>query len=136
MRVLFQASHMLCQRETDVLVGEPMPSTKVLSQTVDWRRPGWRVMRLNYEPHYSTLGCAQATLADLLVRMACEHPHHALYQLFALRAGGRGRGGAAPGQAAAREALVHTVDLDKVAAAAAAIERVAADPRRCAPRKA
>lgn len=80
------------------------------------------------------LECAQATLANLLVRMACEHPHHALYQLFALRAGGCGRG-ATPNQAAAREALVHTVDLDKVAAAAAAIERVAADPRRRASRE-
>lgn len=62
--------------------------------------------------------------------MATEHPHHALFQLFALRSGGRGRSGAA---APAREALVHTVDHDKVAAAAAAIERVAADPRRRAP---
>ena len=73
---------------------------------------------------------AQDTLTDLLVRMASEHPHHALFQLFALRAGGRGRGGAAAGAAPAREALVHTVDHDKIAAAAAAIERVAADPRR------
>ncbi|KAK9825683.1 hypothetical protein WJX81_003257 [Elliptochloris bilobata] len=71
----------------------------------------------------------QATLAELLVRMATEHPHHALYQLFALRAGGRGRGEAA-GAAPARKALVHTIDRDKVAAAAAAIERVAANPRR------
>jgi hypothetical protein len=78
-----------------------------------------------------TGGSSQAVLADLLVRMATEHPHHALYQLLALRAGGRA--GRAPGPAAPREALVHTVDLDKVAAATAAINAVKAAPHRRAP---
>ena len=96
-----------------------MPSTCVLVGIRVWIPKPW--------------ASAQATLADLLVRMAAEHPHHALYQLFALRAGGRGRGAAAAGAAPAREALVHTVDHDKVAAAAAAIERVAGDHRRQAP---
>ncbi len=78
-----------------------------------------------------TGGSSQAVLADLLVRMATEHPHHALYQLLALRAGGRA--GRAPGPAAPREALVHTMDLDKVAAATAAINAVKAAPHRRAP---
>jgi hypothetical protein len=78
-----------------------------------------------------TGGPSQALLADLLVRMATEHPHHALYQLLALRAGGRA--GRASGAAAPREALVHTVDLDKVAAATAAINAVKAAPHRRAP---
>jgi len=72
----------------------------------------------------------QDALRRLLVRLATDHPHHTLWQLLALQAGGRGRDGKEAGArggdgrarraagAAAREGLpASSVDYDKVDAA-------------------
>ncbi len=54
---------------------------------------------------------AQASLSELLVRVATGHPHHSLYHLLALKNGNRGRGGeviARPATSAG--AVSHSVD--------------------------
>jgi hypothetical protein len=55
----------------------------------------------------------QAILASLLVRLAVDHPHHTLYQVFALKNGNRGRDGK-PEAGGVGGGMSYTVDLDKV----------------------
>lgn len=78
--------------------------------------------------------CEQATLAVLMQRLASEHPHHTLHCLLALKNGNCGRDGRradAPGRTS-RDALVHSVDFDKVAAAEDVLNAVAKKPTLCA----
>lgn len=77
--------------------------------------------------------CVQATLAVLMQRLASEHPHHTLHCLLALKNGNCGRDGRradAPGRTS-RDALVHSVDFDKVAAAEDVLNAVAKKPALC-----
>lgn len=67
----------------------------------------------------------QDTLAKLMERLAAEHPHHTLHCLMALKNGNRGRDGRPTAARASRDALVHSVDFDKVAAAEAVLDNVA-----------
>jgi len=60
-----------------------------------------------------------AAVARLMARLATDHPHHTLWQLYALANGGRGRGG--PGVAVGGPAAA-------AAAAATAAAAAAADP--------
>ena len=75
----------------------------------------------------------QATLQSLLERLAVEHPHHSLYQLFALKNGNRGKDGKAAQAGDVVGGMAVTVDHDKVAAAHHLIAVVAANPARSAP---
>ncbi|KAL3152004.1 hypothetical protein ABBQ32_001124 [Trebouxia sp. C0010 RCD-2024] len=72
----------------------------------------------------------QATLQSLLERLAVEHPHHSLYQLFALKNGNRGKDGKAAQAGDVVGGMAVTVDHDKVAAAHDLIAVVAANPAR------
>lgn len=74
----------------------------------------------------------QATLQSLLERLAVEHPHHSLYQLFALKNGNRGKDGKAAQAGDVVGGMAVTVDHDKVAAAHDLIAVVAANPARLA----
>ncbi|KAK9806879.1 hypothetical protein WJX72_005975 [[Myrmecia] bisecta] len=73
----------------------------------------------------------QGTVAALLERLAREHPYHTLYQLYALKNGNRGRDGQVTGQQGnVGGGMAHSADMDKVAAARAILDRLAADPTR------
>lgn len=74
----------------------------------------------------------QATLQSLLERLAVDHPHHSLYQLFALKNGNRGKDGKAAQAGDVVGGMAVTVDHDKVAAAHDLIAAVAAKPARSA----
>ena len=54
----------------------------------------------------------QTALQDLVVRMACAHPHHVLYQVFALRNGDRTKG------------EDHLINESKIDAAQSVLDRV------------
>lgn len=69
---------------------------------------------------------AQATLSGLVERLACDHPHHMVYTLLALKNGSRGRDGKAAGTSATSDALHYNVNLDKVAAAQEVLQRASA----------
>ena len=72
----------------------------------------------------------QAALGRLLTRIAVDHPHHALWQLHALRCGARGRDGRDSGGRRAAAAAVSgglppsVVDRDKVEAAKGVLDAV------------
>ena len=68
----------------------------------------------------------QATLSGLVERLACDHPHHVVYTLLALKNGSRGRDGKVTGASASSDALHYNVDLDKVAAAQEVLQRTSA----------
>ena len=74
----------------------------------------------------------QATLQSLLERLAVDHPHHSLYQLFALKNGNRGKDGKVAQAGDVVGGMAVTVDHDKVAAAHHLITAVAAKPARSA----
>ena len=74
----------------------------------------------------------QATLQSLLERLAVDHPHHSLYQLFALKNGNRGKDGKAAQAGDVVGGMAVTVDHDKVAAAQELISVVGANPARSA----
>ena len=74
----------------------------------------------------------QATLQSLLERLAVDHPHHSLYQLFALKNGNRGKDGRAAQAGDIVGGMAVSVDHDKVAAAHHLITAVAAKPARSA----
>lgn len=78
------------------------------------------------------MGVVQATLQSLLERLAVDHPHHSLYQLFALKNGNRGKDGKAAQAGDVVGGMAVTVDHDKVAAAQDLITAVAAKPARSA----
>ena len=59
-------------------------------------------------------------------RLACDHPHHVVYTLLALKNGNRGRDGKVTLAAASQDALHYNVDLDKVAAAQEVLQRTSA----------
>ena len=66
----------------------------------------------------------------LLQRLAVDHPHHTLYQLFALKNGNRAKDGKAVQAGDAVGGMTVAVDHDKVAAAHHLLNLVAADPAR------
>ena len=74
----------------------------------------------------------QATLQSLLERLAVDHPHHSLYQLFALKNGNRGKDGRVAQAGDVVGGMAVTVDYDKVAAAQDLITAVGANPARSA----
>lgn len=74
----------------------------------------------------------QATLQSLLERLAVDHPHHSLYQLFALKNGNRGKDGKAVQAGDVVGGMAVTVDHDKVAAAQELLTVVGANPARSA----
>ena len=85
------------------------------------------------------MGCegffyVQATLTALMERLAGDHPHHTLHCLMALKNGNRGRDGRRVDEVthATRDALVHSIDFDKVAAAQNVLNNVARKPALCA----
>ena len=55
--------------------------------------------------------------------MACEHPHHVVFTLLALKNGNCGRDGRVTAASAGSDALHYNVDLDKVAAAQEVLQR-------------
>lgn len=61
-----------------------------------------------------------------------DHPHHSLYQLFALKNGNRGKDGKAAQAGDVVGGMAVTVDHDKVAAAQDLIAAVGAKPARSA----
>jgi hypothetical protein len=66
------------------------------------------------------LRALQEAVARWMERLAAEHPHHTLHHLMALKKGNRGKDGIAVDPAAAenlQEAMVHSVDFDKLWAA-------------------
>ena len=56
-------------------------------------------------------------------RLACDHPHHVVYTLLALKNGNCGRDGKVTAASASQDALHYNVDLDKVAAAQEVLQR-------------
>lgn len=76
------------------------------------------------------VSAAQVTLQRLLQRLALEHPHHTLYQLFALKNGNRGKDGRAVQAGDVVGGMAVTVDHDKVAAAQDLISIVSSNPAR------
>ena len=77
-------------------------------------------------PRQSPVISAQATLSGLVERLACDHPHHVVYTLLALKNGNRGRDGKVTGASPGSDALHYNVDLDKVAAAQEVLQRTSA----------
>lgn len=67
-------------------------------------------------------------------RLTSDHPHHTLHCLMTLKNGNRGRDGRRVDAAAraARDALVHSIDFDKVGAAERVLNNVARKPALCA----
>ena len=65
-----------------------------------------------------------------MVKLGRDHPYHVLYQLFALKNGNRGKDGRVSSQVQALGGMQQTVDVDKIQAAAAMIERIARHPNR------
>ena len=65
-----------------------------------------------------------------MVKLGSDHPYHVLYQLFALKNGNRGKDGRVSSQVQAHGGMQQTVDVDKIQAAAAVIERIARHPNR------
>ena len=72
----------------------------------------------------------QATLLALLQRLAIDHPHHTLYQLFALKNGNRGKDGKAVQAGDVVGGMSVTVAYDKVQAAHDLLRVVASNPAR------
>ncbi|BDA48015.1 Serine-protein kinase ATM [Coccomyxa sp. Obi] len=102
--------------------------------------PSWKFMPLVYQLA-SRLSCGgrsrplddsgfTATLTALMERLASDHPHHTLHCLMALKNGNRGRDGRRVDATAraSRDALVHSIDFDKVAAAENVLNNVARKP--------
>ena len=77
-------------------------------------------------PWQTNLNVAQATLSGLVERLACDHPHHVVYTLLALKNGNCGRDGKVTTASASQDALHYNVDLDKVAAAQEVLQRTSA----------
>ena len=78
------------------------------------------------------LDVMQATLQKLLQRLAVDHPHHTLYQLFALKNGNRSKDGRVAQAGDVVGGMTVTVDHDKVAAAHDLLVVIAANPARYA----
>lgn len=77
----------------------------------------------------SDVGCVavlQKVLQDLMVRLGSDHPYHVLYQLLALKHGGNTK----EGEASRGGAMHRTLQVDKIQAATAVIDRIVTT--RCA----
>eukprot|EP00884_Botryococcus_braunii_P019002 jgi/Botrbrau1/5786/Bobra.0155s0009.1 len=76
-------------------------------------------------------GDFQDLLAELMLRLAKEHPYHTLYQLFALKNGDRGRDGkrVPAGGSGPMAGTTQTIDYDKVAAADSILAQYRASSR-------
>ena len=71
-------------------------------------------------------------MVALLERLGRDHPYHTLYHVYGLKYGNRGKDGRVMAPAGnVGGGMSHTMDLDKVAAADAVLQRIGAHTDRC-----